>query len=153
MQWGDGAIGKKFIRGVNMEGADNPVGEVIGVVGDFNYGSLHNQVEPLLLTCREDPQFMRTLSVRVTGGDFQNQILGLLLMQFSLWVVISNIIAWPLAYLVMKNWLQNFTLRIDFPFRTFLLSLLCSLTIAVITVGWQSLKASRMNPAASISVE
>jgi putative ABC transport system permease protein len=235
LQWGDKALGKKFIRGVNIQGANNPVGEIIGVVKDFNYGSLHNPVEPLVMACNENANFMRTLSIRVVGDHFQevldwvkvkreefnpafpiqysylnnelkalygeekvifalvisftvliifiaalgllglssfmtakrtretgvrrvmgasqNQILYLFLSQFSKWVIISNLVAWPLSYLVMKNWLQNFTYRIDFPFWTFIISLLLSLTIAVITVSWQSLKASRMNPAASIRVE
>ena len=69
MQWGDSVIGRKFIRGVNIQGANNPVGEVIGVVKDFNYGSLHNPVESLVLVCRENAQFMRTLSVRISGGQ------------------------------------------------------------------------------------
>jgi len=235
MQWGDEALGKQFIRGVNIQGANNPVGEIVGVVKDFNYGSLHNPVEPLVLVCNENANFMRTLSVRVAGESFpevlnwveekrdefspsypiqysylsdelkalygeekvifalvisftvliifiaamgllglssfmttkrtretgvrrvmgasQNQILYLFLSQFSRWVIISNIVAWPLSYFAMKNWLQNFTYRIDFPFWTFIISLLLSLTIAVVTVSWQSLKASRMNPAASIRVE
>jgi putative ABC transport system permease protein len=235
MQWGDKALGKKFIRGVNIQGVNSPVGEIIGVVKDFNYGSLHNPVEPLVIVCLENAQFMRTLSVRVSGnhmeevlswirekresfhpsyplqysylsdeldslykeekiifalvlsftvliifiaalgllglsafmtvkrtretgirrvmGASQNQILSLFLLQFSRWVVISNVIAWPVAYFALKNWLQNFTYRIDFPFWTFILSLLISLTIAVITVSFQSIKASRMNPAASIRTE
>jgi putative ABC transport system permease protein len=235
MQWGDSAIGRRFIFGVNIQGANNPVGEVIGVVKDFNYGSLHNPVESLVLICRDNAQFMRTLSVRVSGGQMQdvldwiiekrqefhpafpiqysylsdeldnlyreekvifalvlaftaliifiavlgllglsafmthkrtretgirrvmgasqNQILSLFLVQFSRWVIIANIIAWPLSYLAMRNWLQNFTYRIEFPFWTFIISLLLSLVIAVITVSWQSIKASRMNPAASIRVE
>ena len=235
MQWGDGAIGKKFIRGVNIQDANIPEGEIIGVVKDFNYGSLHNPVEPLVLICAENARFMRTLSVRVTEGQMagvlswieeqretfnpaypvqysyladeldalyseekvifalvisftvlvifiaalgllglsafmtvkrtretgirrvmgasQNQILTLFLFQFSRWVIISNIVAWPLSYFILKNWLQNFTYRINFPFWTFIISLLLSLTIAMITVSWQSLKASRMNPAASIRVE
>jgi len=235
MQWGDSALGKQFIPGVNIQGANTPVGEIIGVVKDFNYGSLHNPVESLVLRCFDNQGFMRTLSVRVAGGNMQgvidfitevresfnpvypiqysflneeleelyeeervvfalvisftlliifisalgllglssfmtvkrtretgvrrvmgasqNQILVLFLTQFSKWVIISNILAWPLSYFVMKNWLQNFTFRIDFPFWTFIISLLLSLTIAVITVSWQSLKASRMNPAASIKVE
>lgn len=235
MQWGDSALGKKFIPGVNIQGANNPVGEIIGIVKDFNYGSLHNPVESLVLRCFDNQGFMRTLSVRIAGEDMQgavdwidevregfnpaypiqysflndeldelyeeekvifalvlsftlliifiatlgllglsafmtvkrtretgvrrvmgasqNQILYLFLTQFSKWVIISNIVAWPLAYFAMKNWLQNFTYRIDFPFWTFILSLLLSLFIAVITVSWQSLKASRMNPAASIRVE
>lgn len=235
LQWGDDALGKQFIRGVNIQGANNPVGEVIGVVKDFNYGSLHNPVEPLVMACNENANFMRTLSVRVQGENYQevlnwveekrnefspaypiqysylsnelkalygeekvifalvisftiliifiaalgllglssfmtakrtretgvrrvmgatqNQILYLFLLQFSRWVIISNIVAWPLSYFAMKNWLQNFTYRIEFPFWTFIISLLLSLTIAVITVSWQAMKASRMNPAASIRVE
>ena len=95
----------------------------------------------------------RETGVRKVMGASQNQILYLFLSQFSRWVIISNLVAWPLSYFVMKNWLQNFTYRIDFPFWTFIISLLLSLTIAVITVSWQSIKASRMNPAASIRVE
>ncbi len=235
LQWGDEAIGKQFIPGVNIQGADNPVGEIVGVVKDFNYGSLHNPVEPLVLRCNENAQFMQTLSIRVSDENFQdvlqwveekrdefnpsypiqysylsnelkalygeekiifalvitftiliifiaalgllglssfmtakrtretgvrrvmgasqNQILYLFLSQFSRWVIIANIVAWPLSYFAMLNWLQNFTYRIDFPFWTFIISLLLSLCIAVITVSWQSLKASRMNPAASIRAE
>jgi putative ABC transport system permease protein len=235
MNWGDEAIGKKFIRGVNIQGANNPVGEIIGVVKDFHYGSLHNPIESLVLICRDDARFMRTLTVRVSGGQMQdvlnwikekraafnpvypfqysfleydldalyseekvifalviaftvliifiaalgllglsafmtakrtretgirrvmgasqNQILTLFLLQFSRWVVISNVIAWPVSYFALRNWLQNFAFRIEFPFWTFIISLLLSLTIAVITVSWQSIKASRMNPAASIRVE
>ena len=102
--------------------------------------------------------FLTTKRTRETGvrrvmGASQNQILYLFLSQFSKWVIISNVVAWPLSWLTMKNWLQNFTYRIDFPFWTFIISLLLSLIIAVITVSWQSIKASRMNPAASIRVE
>ncbi|MCK5694920.1 MAG: FtsX-like permease family protein, partial [Bacteroidales bacterium] len=102
--------------------------------------------------------FMTVKRTRETGlrrvmGASQNQILILFLSQFSKWVIISNVIAWPISYFVIKPWLQNFTYRIDFPFWTFIISLLLSLCIAVVTVSWQALKASRMNPAASIKVE
>ncbi len=235
MQWGDDALGKKFIMGVNIQGANNPEAEIIGVVKDFNYGSLHNPIEPLVLRCLENTQFMRQLHVRVnrdqmqealswieekrdefnpaypiqysylsdeldalyeeekivfalvisftiliifiaalgllglsafmtakrtreTGirrvmGASQNQILTIFLVQFSKWVIISNVIAWPVSYFVIQPWLQNFTYRIPFPFWTFIISLLLSLTIAVITVSWQAVKASRMNPATSIRAE
>ncbi len=54
MQWGEEALGKQFIQGVNIQGANNPVGEIIGVVKDFNYGSLHNPVEPLVMLLNEN---------------------------------------------------------------------------------------------------
>jgi putative ABC transport system permease protein len=236
MQWGDEAIGKRFIIGVNIEGANNPEVEVVGVVKDYNYGSLHNPIDPLVFVCRENFPQLRTLLINVrntsampdvlswvtkkreafnpafpiqysylkdeldelyseehivlilvisftiliifiaslgllglasfmtvkrtreTGirrvmGASQNKILLLFLVQFSKWVIISNVIAWPLSYLVIKPWLQDFTYRINFPYWTFVLSLLLSLAVALLTVSWQSLKASRMNPAASIRVE
>ena len=235
MQWGDNAIGKKFMLSPNVQNITTPEAEIIGVVKDYNYGSLHNPVEPLVFICRENAQFLRLLHIRVnndqmqdvlswveekreafnpsypiqysylsdeldalyeeehivfalvisftiliifiaalgllglsafmtvkrtreTGirrvmGASQNQILYLFLLQFSRWVIISNVIAWPVSYFVIKPWLQNFTYRIEFPFWTFIISLLLSLTIAVLTVSWQSMKASRMNPAASIRAE
>jgi putative ABC transport system permease protein len=102
--------------------------------------------------------FMTVKRTRETGirrvmGASQNQILALFLKQFSKWVLISNLVAWPVSYLVIKPWLQDFTYRIDFPYWTFILSLLLSLVIAMATVSWQSVKASRMNPAASIRIE
>jgi len=235
MQWKGSALGKKFKLAPNVQNISAPDAEIIGVVKDYNYGSLHNPIEPMVLVLRENVQFLRLLHVRVqndqmqnvlnwveekreafnpsypfqysylsdeldalyeeeeivfalvisftiliifiaalgllglsafmtvkrtheTGirrvmGASQNQILYLFLIQFSKWVIISNVIAWPVSYFVIKPWLQNFTYRIDFPFWTFIISLLLSLTIAVLTVSWQSLKASRMNPAASIRAE
>jgi len=102
--------------------------------------------------------FMTVKRTKETGirrvmGASQEQILYLFLMQFTRWVIISNVIAWPVSYFVIKPWLQNFTYRIEFPFWTFIISLLLSLTVAVITVSWQSVKASRMNPASSIKSE
>jgi putative ABC transport system permease protein len=95
----------------------------------------------------------RETGIRRVMGASQNQILSLFLLQFTRWVIISNVIAWPIAFFVMKNWLQNFTYRIEFPLWTFILSLLLSLTIAVITVSWQSIKVSRLNPAESIRAD
>jgi len=86
-------------------------------------------------------------------GATQNQILTLFLGQFSKWVLISNIVAWPIAFFAMKRWLENFEFRKDFPFWTFAVSLLASLVIAILTVSWQSVKASRMDPARSIKAD
>ncbi|MCF8224686.1 MAG: ABC transporter permease [Bacteroidales bacterium] len=102
--------------------------------------------------------FMTAKRTRETGirrvmGATQNQILILFVRQFSKWVIISNIIAWPLAWLVMNKWLENFEFRKDFPFWSFALSLLTSVIIAILTVSWQSVKASRMDPARSLKVE
>jgi putative ABC transport system permease protein len=88
--------------------------------------------------------------IRRVMGATQNQILSLFLTQFSKWVIISNIVAWPMAYFAMKRWLENFEFRNDFPFWAFAVSLLASIVIAILTVSWQSVKASRTNPASSL---
>ena len=102
--------------------------------------------------------FMTAKRTKETGirrvmGATQNQIVGLFLTQFSKWVIISNIVAWPLAWFLMKRWLENFEFRKDFPFWSFAVSLLASILIAVLTVSWQAVKASRMDPARSIKSE
>lgn len=91
--------------------------------------------------------------VRRVMGASQGQILSLFLLEFTKWVIISNVIAWPIAWYVMKKWLENFEYRDSFPFWTFGVSLSASIVIALLTVSWQSIKASRMNPANSIRVE
>jgi len=95
----------------------------------------------------------RETGVRRVMGASQGQILSLFLLEFTKWVLISNVIAWPIAWYIMKRWLENFEYRTDFPFWTFGVSLLVSIVIAILTVSWQSIRASRMNPANSIRVE
>lgn len=102
--------------------------------------------------------FMTAKRTKETGirrvvGATQNQILTLFLSQFMKWVLISNIVSWPLAWWAMKRWLENFEFRKDFPFWSFAVSLLASIIIAIITVSWQAIKASRMDPARSLNAE
>lgn len=102
--------------------------------------------------------FMTAKRTRETGirrvmGASQEQILTLFLTEFTKWVLISNVVAWPIAWWVMSNWLENFEFRKSFPFWTFGVSLAVSVIIALITVSWQSVRAARMNPANSIRVE
>ena len=64
-----------------------------------------------------------------------------------LWLIaLSNVIAWPLAYLTMQRWLQTFAYRIDLSIGIFILSGILTLLIAWLTVSYQSFKAARTNP-------
>lgn len=83
-------------------------------------------------------------------------IVGIILMlakDFSKWVLIANVIAWPIAYLAMKQWLQNFAYRIDIGIGTFILAALLALVIALLTVGYQAVKAALANPAEALRYE
>jgi putative ABC transport system permease protein len=64
---------------------------------------------------------------------------------------VANIIAWPLAYFAMNRWLQNFAYRINI--GTFILAALLALVIALLTVGYQAIKAARANPVEALRYE
>ena len=82
-------------------------------------------------------------------------ILGLLLLskEFIRWVLLANLIAWPIAYYAMNKWLQNFSYRIDLGIPAFLISAGIALLIAYITVSYQSIKSARANPVDSLRYE
>jgi len=95
----------------------------------------------------------REIGVRKVMGSSVNGIVYLFLKEFSKWVIISNLVAWPLAWFGMDKWLQNFQYRIDMTVWIFALAFGLSLTIALITVSWQSIRAAVSNPADTLRYE
>lgn len=98
-------------------------------------------------------QRTKEIGVRKVMGASIGSILILLIKQFTKWVIIANIIAWPLAYFGMNKWLENFAYRIDMGWELFTLAGLISLAVAIFTVGSQVIKAASMNPAQSLRTE
>lgn len=89
---------------------------------------------------------------KVVGASIANVVL-MILKDFVKWVLISNLIAWPLAYYAMNSWLQNFAYRIDLGIWIFLLSSSIALLIALITVSFQTFRAALANPVDSLRYE
>ena len=77
----------------------------------------------------------------------------LLSFEFTKWVLISNVIAWPVAYYLMNKWLQDFAYRIDISLWIFPLAGLLVLAIAVLTVSYQTIKTALVNPVKSLRYE
>ena len=229
-------------------GTENPLGKrlinpgnqskpykIIGVIKNFNYQSLHEQIKPLVLFLSPVKQAASIVTVRitstnvknttafidntwkkVTGGEdiyssFINQdlahlydseeragtvsavfsglaifiaclglfglasfvteqrkkeivirkVLGasvfeliiMLSKEFTGWVLIANLIAWPAAYLIMNNWLANFAYRTNIGLGIFLLSGVAALIIALVTVSSHAIKAAMANPVESLHYE
>jgi putative ABC transport system permease protein len=233
--WGDSALNKRFQFGINLDGTANRDGEIIGVVSDYHYKSLHNKIDPLVLLLQDNTRFLPFLNIRTTGnnnnkvieyidekrkefGDqypldykfltenldeyYKSEVmigkifkyftiitifiaaLGLLglsafmaqqktreigirkvmgstdlnvifrfVREFSIWVIIANIVAWPLTFYAIKRWLQDFQYRIDISVWFFLFALILSWIIAILTTAWQSVRASTANPAESLKYE
>ncbi len=73
--------------------------------------------------------------------------------EFTRCVLAANIIAWPAAYWAVNKWLENFAYRIDISLSTFILSGLLAFIIALLTVGYKSIKAAKADPVQALKYE
>jgi putative ABC transport system permease protein len=95
----------------------------------------------------------KEIGIRKVLGSSVSGIVVMLSKQFAKWVVIANVIAWPLAYLVMDRWLRNFAYRTRISIWVFAEAAALSLVIAFLTVSYQSVKAATADPADSLRHE
>lgn len=98
-------------------------------------------------------QRTKEVGIRKILGASVPGIVFLLLKDFAKWVLISNIIAWPIAYFALNKWLEDFAYRIDIGIWTFMAASLVAISIAVVTVSYQSIKAAVANPVKSLRYE
>jgi putative ABC transport system permease protein len=88
----------------------------------------------------------KEIGVRKVLGASIGNILILLSKEFAKWVLVANVLAWPVGYFVMNRWLQNFAFKINIDLWPFILSAVLALIIALLTVSYQSIKASLTDP-------
>lgn len=98
-------------------------------------------------------QRTKEIGIRKTLGASVGSIIILLSKEFTKWIIISNLIAWPLAYYVMRNWLDGFYYRTDINYLVFLAAGVIALLIALVTVSSQAVKAALTNPVDSLKYE
>jgi len=98
-------------------------------------------------------QRTKEIGIRKVLGATISDILLLLTKDFTKWVLIANIIAWPVAYYAMHRWLQNFAYRTNIGIVTFIISALLALIIALLTVSYQAIKAALANPVEALRYE
>jgi len=89
---------------------------------------------------------------KILGASSQSLVL-LLSKEFAKWVLIANIIAWPLAYYAVHRWLQGYAYHTNIDLWVFVYSGLLALAIALLTVSIQSIRAAVSNPAESLRYE
>jgi putative ABC transport system permease protein len=98
-------------------------------------------------------QRTKEIGIRKILGASASNILILLVAEFTKWVFVASILAWPLAYFVTHEWLQGFAYRTNMSVWVFGLSAAFALLIALMAVGYQSLKAAIANPVDSLRYE
>jgi putative ABC transport system permease protein len=89
----------------------------------------------------------KILGAKVTG------LALLLVKEFGKWVLVANLVAWPIAYFVARNWLKRFAYRIELGLEIFIVSAVVALFIAAFAVSYQALRAATANPIESLRYE
>ncbi|MBX2843542.1 MAG: ABC transporter permease [Flammeovirgaceae bacterium] len=98
-------------------------------------------------------QRTKEIGIRKVLGSKISAIVVLLSSEFVRLVLISNLIAWPIAYFAMNNWLQDFEYKIDIGIGSFVIAAVLALFIALSTVSYHSIKAAWANPVNSLRSE
>ncbi|HET6255135.1 MAG TPA: FtsX-like permease family protein [Puia sp.] len=95
----------------------------------------------------------KEIGIRKVLGAGNRQVMLLLSADFLRWILLAFVIACPLAWYCMKEWLQGFAYRTPVHWWIFLAAGLSCFGIAALTIGWQVLKAATANPVDRLRAE
>ena len=98
-------------------------------------------------------QRVKEIGIRKVLGADISTIVALLSKGFLKLVAISAVIAFPIAWYFMKNWLEDFAYRIGMPWWVFITASIVAALIALITISFQAVKAATANPVKSLRTE
>ena len=98
-------------------------------------------------------QRTKEIGIRKALGASIPDIVLLLSKDFTKAILIANLIAWPVAWIVMNHWLQNFVYRTSIPLWIFIAAGAAALALSWLTVGLQTYRSARINPIESLRYE
>jgi putative ABC transport system permease protein len=96
---------------------------------------------------------IKEIGIRKVNGARISEVMAMLNKDFVKWVIIAFVIATPVAYYAMNKWLENFAYKTELSWWIFALAGLLALSIALLTVSWQSWKAATRNPVEALRYE
>ncbi len=94
----------------------------------------------------------REIGIRKVLGASEGRIVALVSREFFILILISMVIALPVSWFFMNDWLQNYVYRANPGVMVFLVPVLLSLLLTAVTVSFQAMKAATTNPVDSIRV-
>ena len=95
----------------------------------------------------------KEIGIRKVNGAKVSEVMIMLNKDFIRWLTIAFVIATPIAYYTITNWLENFAYKTSLSWWIFALAGVLALSIALITVSWQSWKAATRNPVEALRYE
>ncbi|MGV3558688.1 ABC transporter permease [Larkinella arboricola] len=98
-------------------------------------------------------QRTKEIGIRKVLGASVTNIVLMLSKDFLLLVLLSSVVALPVAWWTMRSWLEKYANRIDIEWWMFAVAVVASLFIALFTISFQSVKAALMNPVKSLKTE
>jgi putative ABC transport system permease protein len=98
-------------------------------------------------------QRRKEIGIRKVFGASAGNIYSLLSREFIKWILIANVIAWPVSWWALDNWLNNYAYRVPLSWWFFILSGAITFTITMLIISYQGLKSAVANPVDSIRYE
>ena len=95
----------------------------------------------------------KEIGVRKVLGASAYDLVALFSKEFTKWVILANIIAWPIAWYIMDSYLSKYAFHIDMPWWVFIFVAILVLGISVTTVAYQSWKSANQDPVKSLKCE
>lgn len=89
---------------------------------------------------------MRELGIRKIHGANVNQLIVLMLREYTVLIVLALVVAFPLAFYLSEQWLSNFVYRATLGPGVFIFAGMATILIAIITVSFKSIQAASANP-------
>lgn len=129
------------IRQERLVAVFSAVAVIVAILGLFSFSALTAE------------RRTKEIGIRKSMGAARNDILRLMLWQFTKPVLWANIVAWPAAYLLMRRWLEGFAAHIDLAPWMFLAASAIALAIAILTVIGHALLVARAEPVKALRYE
>jgi putative ABC transport system permease protein len=98
-------------------------------------------------------QRVKEIGIRKVMGASLPSILYIISKELLVMLALANLIAWPLAYLLVSNWLLNFEYQIKIQPYVFIMATAITFLLAILTVGFKILKTSFRNPVEALRYE